>query len=184
MLEVILLIPIAVLPTVANFLEVTSKTPVPWVSGIIILALLVEGTLFSLIITFSLSSIFAPILSPYDPMRVDLRSMRQPPSFDHWFGTDSTGRDVFARVLYGGRVSIFIGLGSAILSAVVGIAVGCYAGYKGGWIDVIALRVSEIFMSFPQIILVLLLVSITGQSLFNLMAIFIVTGIIRIKASL
>ena len=129
--------------------------------------------IFTIII---LASIFAPLLSPYDPMRVDLRSMRQPPSFDHWFGTDSTGRDVFTRVLFGGRVSIFIGLGSAILSAVVGIAVGCYAGYKGGWIDVIALRISEIFMSFPQIILVLLLVSITGQSLFNLMAIFILTG--------
>ena len=123
-----------------------------------------------------LATIFAPLLSPYDPMRVDLRSMRLPPSFDHWFGTDNTGRDVFTRVLFGGRVSIFIGLGSAILSALVGIAIGCYAGYKGGWIDLIALRTSEIFMSFPQIILVLLLVSITGQSLFNLMAIFIVTG--------
>ena len=129
--------------------------------------------IFTIII---LASIFAPLISPYDPMALNLRSMRQPPSFDHWFGTDSTGRDVFTRVLYGGRVSIFIGLGSAILSAVVGIAVGCYAGYKGGWIDLIALRISEIFMSFPQIILVLLLVSIIGQSLFNLMAIFIVTG--------
>ena len=58
-----------------------------------------------------LATIFAPLLSPYDPMRVDLRSMRQPPSFAHWFGTDNTGRDVFTRVLFGGRVSIFIGLG-------------------------------------------------------------------------
>ena len=67
--------------------------------------------IFTIII---LASLFAPLLSPYDPMRVDLRSMRQAPSFDHWFGTDSTGRDVFTRVLFGGRVSIFIGLGSAI----------------------------------------------------------------------
>ena len=103
--------------------------------------------IFTIII---LASLFAPLLSPYDPMRVDLRSMRQAPSFDHWFGTDSTGRDVFTRVLFGGRVSIFIGLGSAILSAVVGIAVGCYAGYKGGWIDVIALRaVSYTHLTLP-----------------------------------
>ena len=123
-----------------------------------------------------LATIFAPLLSPYDPIRVDLRSLRQPPSLNHWFGTDNTGRDVFSRVLYGGRVSIFVGLGSALVSALIGLAVGCYAGYKGGWIDVIALRISEIFMSFPQIILVLLLVSITGQSLTNLFVIFILTG--------
>ena len=123
-----------------------------------------------------LATIFAPLLSPYDPIRVDLRSLRQPPSLNHWFGTDNTGRDVFSRVLYGGRVSIFVGLGSALISALIGLAIGCYAGYKGGWIDIIALRVSEIFMSFPEIILVLLLVSITGQSLTNLFVIFILTG--------
>ena len=83
---------------------------------------------------------------------------------------------MFSRVLYGGRVSILVGLGSALIAAVIGAGVGCYTGYKGGWIDVIALRVSEIFMSFPQIILVLLLVSIIGQSLINLIIIFVMTG--------
>ena len=129
--------------------------------------------IFSIIL---LATIFAPLISPYDPIRIDLRSMRQPPSLSHWFGTDSTGRDVFSRVLYGGRVSIFVGLGSALMSALIGLAIGCYAGYRGGWADVIALRISEVFMSFPQIILVLLLVSITGQSLTNLFVIFILTG--------
>ena len=129
--------------------------------------------LFTIII---LATIFAPLLSPYDPLKVDLRSMRQPPSLDHWFGTDNTGRDVFSRVLYGGRVSIFVGLGSSLMAALIGLAIGCYGGYRGGWVDVIALRISEIFTSFPQIILVLLLVSITGQSLTNLFVIFILTG--------
>ena len=129
--------------------------------------------IFSIII---LATIFAPLLSSYDPVRTDLRSMRQPPSLDHWFGTDNTGRDVFSRVLYCVRVSIFVGLGSSLMAALIGLAIGCYGGYKGGWVDVIALRVSEIFMSFPQIILVLLLVSITGQSLTNLFVIFILTG--------
>jgi len=83
---------------------------------------------------------------------------------------------VFARVLYGGRVSILVGLGSGIISAIIGVLIGAYTGYRGGWVDVIALRVSELFMSFPQIILVLLLVSIIGQSLINLMIIFVLTG--------
>ena len=123
-----------------------------------------------------LASIFAPLLTSHDPTKIDLRAMLQPPSAEHWFGTDRTGRDVFARILYGGRVSILVGLGSALLAAVIGVGIGAYAGYRGGWVDVVALRASEIFMAFPQIILVLLLVSIAGQSLFNLIAIFVLTG--------
>ncbi|MDA8578698.1 ABC transporter permease [Rhodobacteraceae bacterium] len=129
--------------------------------------------IFSIIL---LSSIFAPLLTSHDPQKIDLRSMLNSPSRDHIFGTDRTGRDVFARILYGGRVSILVGLGSALLSAVIGVGIGCYTGYRGGWIDVVALRVSEIFMSFPQIILVLLLVSIVGQSLINLIIIFVLSG--------
>ena len=126
--------------------------------------------------TILLASIFAPFLTIYDPLKVDLRSMLQPPSAEHIFGTDRTGRDVYARVLYGGRVSILVGLGSALMAAVVGVGIGIYTGYRGGLIDTIALRASEIFMSFPQIILVLLLVSIAGQSLANLILIFVITG--------
>lgn len=129
--------------------------------------------LFSVIM---LASIFAPLLTEYDPLKIDLRGMLQAPSAEHWFGTDKTGRDVFARILYGGRISILVGLGSALMAAVIGVGIGAYTGYVGGWVDVVALRTSEIFMSFPQIILVLLLVSIAGQSLVNLIVIFIVTG--------
>ena len=123
-----------------------------------------------------LASIFAPLLTSHDPLKVDLRSMLQEPSAEHWFGTDRTGRDVFARILYGGRISILVGLGSAMLAAVIGVGIGAYVGYKGGILDTLALRASEIFMAFPQIILVLLLVSITGQSLMNLIVIFVLTG--------
>jgi peptide/nickel transport system permease protein len=136
--------------------------------------LAVAGLVIFLIIL--LSSVFAPLLTSHDPLKIDLRAMLQSPSAEHWFGTDRTGRDVFARVLYGGRVSILVGLGSALMAAVVGVGIGAYTGYRGGWPDVIALRVSEIFMSFPQIILVLLLVSIAGQSLMNLIIIFVLTG--------
>ena len=129
--------------------------------------------LFSIIL---FSAIFAPLLTDANPLKIDLRNASKAPSAEHWFGTDKTGRDVFARVLYGGRVSILVGLGSGLISAVIGIIIGAYTGFKGGWIDVLALRGSELFMSFPQIILVLLLVSIIGQSLLNLMIIFILTG--------
>jgi peptide/nickel transport system permease protein len=123
-----------------------------------------------------LAAIFAPLLTPWDPTAINLRAINKPPSAEHWFGTDKTGRDVFARVLYGGRISILVGLGSALVSAVIGVIIGCYAGYVGGWIDAVAMRVSEAIMAFPEIILVLVLVSILGQSLFNIMAIFIVGG--------
>jgi len=129
--------------------------------------------IFSVIL---LMSIFAPLLTEHDPQKINLRAMLKPPSWDHLLGTDRTGRDVFARILYGGRISILVGLGSALMAAVIGVGIGCYTGYKGGWIDTVALRISEIFMSFPQIILVLLLVSIAGQSLMNLIIIFVLTG--------
>ncbi|SCK01854.1 Probable D%2CD-dipeptide transport system permease protein ddpC [uncultured Clostridium sp.] len=123
-----------------------------------------------------LASIFAPILTKYDPLAVDMKSVLQSPSAEHWFGTDKVGRDVFARVLYGGRISIIIGLGSALGCALIGVLLGCYGGYKGGIFDKVVLRLSEVFMSFPQLILVLLLVTILGQSLTNLIIIFILTG--------
>ncbi len=120
--------------------------------------------------------IFAPLISPYEPGKIDLKSTLQSPSWAHLFGTDKLGRDIFARVLYGGRISILVGLGSALGAALVGVALGTWCGYKGGWVDWLVMRISEIFMSFPQIILVLLLVSMVGQSLSNLLIIFILTG--------
>ena len=136
--------------------------------------LAVIGIIFSL--TIILSSIFAPLITKYDPQKVDLRSMLKPPSSEHILGTDKIGRDVFARIIYGGRISILVGLGSALGAALIGVSIGAYTAYRGGWWDSIFLRISEIFMAFPQIILVLLLVSVPGQSLMNLIIIFVITG--------
>ena len=136
--------------------------------------LAVIGIIFSL--TIILSSIFAPLITKYDPQKVDLRSMLKPPSSEHILGTDKIGRDVFARIIYGGRISILVGLGSALGAALIGVSIGAYTAYRGGWWDSIFLRISEIFMAFPQIILVLLLVSVLGQSLVNLIIIFVITG--------
>ncbi|WP_242694108.1 ABC transporter permease [Proteiniclasticum aestuarii] len=134
---------------------------------------IVGVVLFALIL---LASIFAPLLTSYDPLGVDMSSVLEAPSREHILGTDKIGRDIFSRVLYGGRISILVGLGSALGAAFIGVLLGAYAGYKGGKIDKFILRVSEIFMSFPQIVLVLLLVTILGQSLTNLLIIFILTG--------
>ena len=136
--------------------------------------LAVVGLIF-VILTIS-ASIFAPLVTKYDPQKVDLRSMLKPPSSEHILGTDKIGRDVFARIIYGGRISILVGLGSALGAALIGVSIGAYTGYRGGWWDSVFLRISEIVMSFPQIILVLLLVSILGQSLMNLIIIFTLTG--------
>jgi peptide/nickel transport system permease protein len=129
--------------------------------------------LFSLIL---LTSIFAPLISPYKPGTIDVLNRLKAPSLSHVFGTDQLGRDVFTRVLFGGRISILVGLGSALGAAFIGVLIGSYAGYKGSWIDKIFLRISEMFMSFPRMILVLMLVSILVQSLWNLIIIFILTG--------
>ena len=122
------------------------------------------------------SSIIAPLICKYDPQKVNLRMILKPPSSEHILGTDKVGRDVYARIIYGGRISILVGLGSAIGAALIGVSIGAYTGYRGGWIDSLILRISEIVMAFPQIILVLLLVAILGQSLMNLMVIFTLTG--------
>ncbi len=123
-----------------------------------------------------LASVFAPLVTQYDPQKIDLRMMLKPPSADHILGTDKIGRDVFARIIYGGRISILVGLGSALGAALIGVSIGAYTGYKGGWWDSTFLRISEVVMSFPQIILVLMLVTILGQSLMNLIIIFTLTG--------
>ena len=122
------------------------------------------------------ASIIAPLICKYDPQKVNLRMILKPPSSEHILGTDKVGRDVYARIIYGGRISILVGLGSAIGAALIGVSIGAYTGYRGGWIDSLFLRISEIVMAFPQIILVLLLVAILGQSLMNLMVIFTLTG--------
>ena len=131
---------------------------------------------FAVFLIIVIMCIGAPIFTKYDPLKIDLTSSMSPPSAEHILGTDSLGRDVFSRILYGGRISIFIGFGSAIGATLIGVTLGCWAGYKRGFLDGLFLRVSELFLFFPQIILVLLLVTMVGQSLYNIILIFMLTG--------
>lgn len=120
--------------------------------------------------------ILAPVFTRYSATDVDLRKRLAPPSSAHILGTDQIGRDIWARTLYGGRVSILIGLGSALGATLIGVSLGTWAGYRGGFLDATIMKLSELLMSFPQIILVLILVSIAGQGLWNIIFIFVLTG--------
>ncbi len=122
----------------------------------------------SIILLMILAAIFAPLLSPYSPTTVDPVNRYLPSSAEHWLGTDQLGRDLLTRLLYGGRISIFVGMVGAICAALVGSVLGCVAGYFGGKVDSVIVYISEIFMVFPQILLVLILVGFVGQSLKNL----------------
>lgn len=123
-------------------------------------------------------TIFAPLFTNHDPNAVDiLNRLKAPGELEgHWLGTDKVGRDVWARILYGGRVSILVGLGSAVGASCIGVFIGTYCGFKGGKLDSLVMRLSELLLSFPRIILVLLLVSIVGPSIWNLIFIFILSG--------
>lgn len=118
----------------------------------------------------------APLFTKYAPTAISLRDRMAGPSAEHIFGTDQMGRDIWARMLYGGRISIVVGLGSALGAAVIGVTLGMYAGYKSGWLDKIILKISDIFLSFPQMVLIIIIVALVGQSLQNMIVIFILTG--------
>ena len=127
--------------------------------------------------------IFAPLLTPYDPNLIDPTIRELPCSAEHPLGTDRVGRDVFARILYGGRMSITIGVVCALGSTLVGTALGCIAGFYGGKVDRALVTFQEFFSIFPQTLLILLCISFLGKSTFNLFFIFIVTswpGLMRV----
>lgn len=130
-----------------------------------------RGAVTGLILIFLLVclTILAPFLTPFNPIKVDSHSSLQAPSTTHFFGTDQYGRDVFSRVLFGSRISLTIGLISVGIASVIGILVGLVSGYYGGWIDSILMRMIDIMLAFPGILLALAIVSILGPSITNLM---------------
>ncbi|MFN8413030.1 MAG: hypothetical protein U0Z26_11635 [Anaerolineales bacterium] len=108
------------------------------------------------LILLVLSSTFA-FASPYDPRNQTPTNSLQKPSISHWFGTDELGRDLFTRILFGGRVSLTVGLISTFLSILLGILVGALSGYYGGWIDSILMRITDAFLTFPTIFVLIVL---------------------------
>lgn len=122
-----------------------------------------------MIIVLLLLALFAPLLSKHDPYKVSLAVRNQPPSVDNWLGTDGNGRDVWTRLIYGGRVSLSVGIVAVSISTVIGILIGSISGFFGGVVDMALMRVTDIVMSFPTLIMVISFVAITGPSIYNSM---------------
>lgn len=129
-----------------------------------------------IILIFIILAVFAPLFTSFKPNTIDLNAVGASPSSTHIFGTDKLGRDVFARILYGGRTSITVGVLSALSGSLIGVVFGCVAGYFGGKIDFLFIRLSEILQTFPQMILILIMVAIMSQGVQNLIIIFSITG--------
>jgi peptide/nickel transport system permease protein len=141
------------------------------VTGAIILALLTLG------------AVFAPIIAPYDPNAINLTKISQPPDRENWLGTDRVGRDIFTRVLYGGRISLSVGFVAVGLYVAIGFVIGALAGYLGGWVDNLLMRFTEIVMCFPTFVLILILVGMLGPNIGNVILViglFGWTGVARL----
>ena len=116
-----------------------------------------------------IAAIVAPAIAPYDPVVQDLTARLQAPSAQHWFGTDNFGRDIFSRVIYGGRYSLLAGCLTVVIAGVIGTFYGAVAGYVGGQVDNVMMRFSEMILSFPSLILAMIINAVMGSNLFNTM---------------
>jgi len=121
----------------------------------------------ALIGAFAICAVLAPIIAPYDPLAQALGSRLEPPSPEHWLGTDQLGRDIASRLLYGARISLVIGIVVVALAGVFGTLVGLVAGYAGGLVDETLMRVTEVFLAFPPLILAMAIAGALGPSLTN-----------------
>jgi len=112
-------------------------------------------------------SLIAPLIAPYDPLDQRLDERLQPPSSKHLMGTDKLGRDIFSRVLYGGRISLFIAVSSVVLATLIGMLIGLISGYLGRRIDDLLMRITDMFMAFPSLILALAIAAMLKPGMFN-----------------
>jgi ABC-type dipeptide/oligopeptide/nickel transport system permease subunit len=121
-------------------------------------------------------AVFAPLIAPYSPIKVNLRASLQPPSLEHYFGTDFYGRDIFSRVIYGARISLLIGLIPATISVIIGTVIGVLGGFQGGWVDTTLMRAGDVVLAFPSLILAMVVTYTLGASLFTLFVALSVVG--------
>lgn len=121
----------------------------------------------ALVLLWCLIAAAAPLLATHDPYAIDFEAILNPPGADHWFGTDNVGRDIYSRVVYGARLALYIGLLGVIAPMLIGMAIGLLAGYFGGWVDAVAMRLLDITVPFPFFVLVLAIVAVLGPGIEN-----------------
>jgi len=127
------------------------------------------------VLLFALS-ILAPWISPYDPAAIDLKNILQPPSAQHWFGTDQLGRDVLSRMIWGAQISLKVGFVSTGIAIFIGTILGAVAGYYGRWVDAVIMRFVDIMLCFPTFFLILAVIAFLEPSIWNIMIIIGATG--------
>ena len=133
--------------------------------GLIVLALLI------------LLSVFAPVIAPYHYTEMDMLQLNAAPSLKRLFGTDSLGRDILSRLIYGGRYSIFLGFSASVLSMAAAIVLGSLAGYFGGWVDNVVLRICDVVQAIPGILLSIVISAVLGPGFFNTILALAIGGI-------
>jgi len=122
-------------------------------------------------------AIFGPLIAPYDPYKTNIGNKLAPPSSEHWFGTDAVGRDTLSRVVYGARTSLVVALGAVLLGAVIGQLLGLLAGFFGGWVSHVIMRLIDALMSIPMIVLALVISSVLGGGIKNVIIALAIGGI-------
>ncbi|MAQ85029.1 ABC transporter permease [Psychromarinibacter halotolerans] len=120
----------------------------------------------AILIAFAVVALLAPLIAPYDPLAQDGGRL-MPPSAEHWFGTDQLGRDIFSRVLHGARLSLPYALQLVVMAGILGTLLGAIAGFFGGWVDSVIMRLADLVLAFPDIILAMAVVAALGPGLFN-----------------
>lgn len=129
-----------------------------------------------IIVILILTAVFAPITAPYDPTKQDLINRLSGPSLAHWLGTDQLGRDVLSRMIYGARVSISIGLFPTLLFMVLGTILGLMAGYIGGKVDFIIMRLADVTLAFPSLLLAMVVMYTLGSGTINIFLALVIVG--------
>jgi peptide/nickel transport system permease protein len=134
----------------------------------------------ALIALFVVAAIFAPLLAPYDPNSQNLIGRLRPPgtvsrAFHYWLGSDELGRDLLSRIIFGARASLVVAFASVILSGTFGVAAGMIAGYRRGWAELVIMRVVDVFLSIPAILLAIITVAVLGPGLLNVIVVLALT---------
>ncbi len=138
------------------------------------------------IIALVLAAILAPVIAPYDPSAPDYNAVLQGPSGDHWAGTDAYGRDIFSRIIWGARISLAVGFLSVTLGALFGVTLGIVSGFYGGWVDSIIMRICDLLLAFPGILLAIAVIAVLGPGITNVIyavAIFSIPVFARLARS-
>ena len=130
----------------------------------------------ALVLGLFVVSVCAPWLAPYDPLSINLKEVLMPPSPAHYLGTDTLGRDVLSRIIYGSRVSLKVGFVAVGLATLIGLLIGALAGYYGGWVDSALMRLVDLMLCFPAFFLILAVIAVLEPSIWNIMAVIGLTS--------